>query len=111
MLRVVLDSSVLISAFLTPRGVCAELFRGAERGAFTLCLSPELLEDMLAPLLRSTKLQQRYRYDRRAIALFCDGLMTLAERSTIFLTCRMAYRSTPRTIRSWQRRSKPMPPT
>jgi putative PIN family toxin of toxin-antitoxin system len=79
MLRVVLDSSVLISAFLTPRGVCAELLRCAERGAFTLCLSPELLEDMLAPLLRSTKLQQRYRYDRRAIALFCDGLMTLAE--------------------------------
>ena len=39
---------------------------GATSGeSVTLCLSPELLEDMLAPLLRSTKLQQRYRYDRR----------------------------------------------
>lgn len=34
---------------------------------------------MVAPLLRSQKLQQRYRYNSRAIALFCEGLTLVAE--------------------------------
>lgn len=42
----------------------------AGNGAFTLCLSPELLEDMVASLLRSTKLHQRYRYDPQKLTVF-----------------------------------------
>lgn len=80
MARVVLDSSVLISAFLTPRGTCAELLRAGERGAFVLCLSPELLADMVSPLLRERKLQARYRYDAAKVAAFCRHLGILAER-------------------------------
>ena len=75
MARVVLDSSVLISAFLTPRGTCAELLRAGERGAFVLCLSPALLADMTPPLLRDEKLQAKYGYDRRKVAEFCERLL------------------------------------
>lgn len=82
MLRVVLDSSVLISAFLTPRGTCAELLRRAASGAFVICLSPELLEDMVTPLLRSPKLQELYCYDRQQVAAFCEALMAVAEQVT-----------------------------
>jgi putative PIN family toxin of toxin-antitoxin system len=82
MLRVVLDSSVLISAFLTPRGTCAELLRRAASGAFVICLSPELLEDMVTPLLRAAKLQELYQYDRQQVAAFCEGLMRAAEQVT-----------------------------
>ena len=59
MLRVVLDSSVLISAFHTPRGTCAELLRAGGRGAFVPCLSPEPLADMAAPLLRDQSSDER----------------------------------------------------
>ncbi len=75
MARAVLDSSVLISAFLTPRGTCADLLRAGERGAFVLCLSPELLADMAAPLLRDPELQARYGYDRKKVAEFCERLL------------------------------------
>ncbi len=75
MARAVLDSSVLISAFLTPRGTCAELLRAGERGAFVLCLSPELLADMTPPLLRDERLQAKYGYDRKRVAAFCERLL------------------------------------
>ncbi len=79
MARAVLDSSVLISAFLTSRGTCAELLRAGERGAFVLCLSPELLADMAAPLLRDLKLQASYGYDRKKVAAFCKRLLLAAD--------------------------------
>ena len=79
MLRAVLDSSVLISAFLTLRGSCAELLRAGERGAFVLCLSPELLADMAPPLLRERKLQARYDYGKAKVTMFCRQLVALAQ--------------------------------
>ena len=82
MLRAVLDSSVLISAFLTPRGTCAELLRAGGRGAFVLYLSPELLADMASPLLRERKLQARYNYDQARVAMFRRHLAALAQSVT-----------------------------
>ena len=74
-MRAVLDSSVLISAFLTPRGTCADLLRAADRGAFVLCLSHDLLADMVRPLRSRPNLQESYRYDQRKVAAFCDRLL------------------------------------
>ena len=73
-MRAVLDSSVLVSAFFTPRGTCADLLRAADRGAFTLFLSRELLADLARPLLNRPKLQERYGYEQREVALFLDRL-------------------------------------
>jgi predicted nucleic acid-binding protein len=48
---VVLDSTVLISAFLAQRGVSNELLRQARAGALLLFLSEEILNEALGVLL------------------------------------------------------------
>jgi predicted nucleic acid-binding protein len=48
MLNAVLDSTVLISAFLAQGGVSNELLRHAREGAFVLCLSAEILDGVIA---------------------------------------------------------------
>lgn len=78
-MRAVLDSSTLISAFLTFRGTCAEVLRAGERGAFVLCLSHDLLADMTTPLVSRPKLQARYGYEREEVASFCERLLRAAE--------------------------------
>ena len=77
--RAVLDSSVLISAFLTPTGTCAEVLRVASRGAFVSCLSPEILAETARSLLRDAKLQVRYGYDRAKVEEFGRRLFAGAE--------------------------------
>jgi putative PIN family toxin of toxin-antitoxin system len=76
--RAVLDSSVLISAFLTPRGACADLLRAADRGAFVLQLSPEILVEVTGKLSGKPKLRMRYGYGDD-IQMFCDDLAASAE--------------------------------
>lgn len=76
--RAVLDSSALISAFLTPRGTCADLLRAADRGAFVVCLSPEIIAETAGRLLGKPKLQARYGYDRAEVEEFCQRLLALA---------------------------------
>jgi putative PIN family toxin of toxin-antitoxin system len=61
MKKVVLDSSVLVSAFLTPRGTPATLLARARRGAFSVHLSNEIIEETARALLRP-KTMARYRY-------------------------------------------------
>jgi hypothetical protein len=77
--RVVLDSSVLISAFLTPRGACAELLRAADRGAFVLQLSSEILVEVASKLSGKPKLRAHYGYGDEEIQAFCDDLAAAAE--------------------------------
>lgn len=76
--RAVLDSSVLISAFLTPRGTCGRLLDAAESGAFVLCLSREILVETAGRLLGKPKLRARYGYGAENVARFCDGLVASA---------------------------------
>ena len=58
--RVVADTTVLVSAFLAPRGVASEVLRSARRGAFEL--APAILEEMQDRLLRLGRLRRRYSY-------------------------------------------------
>ena len=77
--RAVLDSSVLISAFLTPGGVPDRLLDAAERGDFLLCLSAEILAETASALVGNRKLRARYGFDQAATEAFCDGLEATAE--------------------------------
>ena len=77
--RVVLGSSVLISAFLTSGGACAELLRAADRGAFVLQLSPEILVEVASRLSDKPKLRMRYGYGDEEVQAFCDDLAASAE--------------------------------
>ena len=71
--RAVLDSSVLVSAFIKPHGTTAQLLRAAEGGAFVLYLSPEILAETAEVLLRP-KITERYRRAPGAAQEFCAGL-------------------------------------
>jgi predicted nucleic acid-binding protein len=44
---------VLISGFITPKGVSAKLFEQAQTGAFTLCLSREIIGELWSRLVHS----------------------------------------------------------
>jgi putative PIN family toxin of toxin-antitoxin system len=79
--RAVLDSSVLVSAFLANGGTPATLLALARTGAFSLCASPELLAETAHALLRP-KHQKRRRYAPEEVATFCASLAAVAEMVT-----------------------------
>lgn len=75
----VLDSSVLVSAFLSPTGTPATLLARARQGAFSFCLSREILAETATVLLRQAR-HGRRQYTVDEIAEFCVLLTLLAER-------------------------------
>jgi uncharacterized protein len=78
-LRAVLDSSVLISAFITPQGPSGTLLDAAERGVFVLCLSREIVTETVAALAGKPRLQARYGYTPAAVDAYRDVLEAVAE--------------------------------
>lgn len=79
MTRAVLDTSVLVSSFLTPQGAPGAILDAAERGDFTMCLSMAILGETAHVLTRNRRLQARYQYDHRNVAVFCQRLRVLTE--------------------------------
>jgi putative PIN family toxin of toxin-antitoxin system len=76
--RAVLDSSVLVSAFLSPAGAPAELLAKARTGAFMLCLAGEVLAETAEVLLRPKHRKGR-RHTPELVDRFCDDLLAVAE--------------------------------
>jgi putative PIN family toxin of toxin-antitoxin system len=75
----VLDSTVLISAFLAQRGVSNELLRHAREGVFLLCLSEEILHEAQGVLLdEERRHRQRYHYRNAEAIHFIEGLRDFA---------------------------------
>jgi len=75
----VLDSTVLISAFLAQRGVSNELLRYAREGAFLLFLSGEILDEAQGVLLDEERRHcQRYHYLNEEAINFIEGLRVFA---------------------------------
>ncbi len=69
----VVDASVLVSAFLFPGSVPGRVLRLAEQGAFTLHLSPLLLDETRYALL-STRLRGLYGHDEESVAAWCADI-------------------------------------
>jgi uncharacterized protein len=78
-MKAVLDSSVLVSAFLTPAGTPATLLARARAGAFSLCLSQYILAETAASLHRQRQ-RGRRQYTTEEVAEFCILLTLVAER-------------------------------
>jgi putative PIN family toxin of toxin-antitoxin system len=70
----VFDSTVLVSAFLAPRGLAASLLSQARRGTFILCLSDEILAETQRVLLEDEDVRERYEYPDQKVHDFVDGL-------------------------------------
>jgi uncharacterized protein len=78
--RAVLDTTVLVSAFLrfVPGGTSYELLRFAYEGRFDLHLCEEILDETARALLKSKRNKRLYLYsDERALE-YCEGLRRLA---------------------------------
>jgi uncharacterized protein len=78
MLKAVLDSSVLVSGFLTEGGTTATLLSRYRQGAFALCSSAWIIEETERALLRPRN-RNRYHYRREDVRQFLDGLSTSAQ--------------------------------
>jgi predicted nucleic acid-binding protein len=60
MIRAVLDSSVLVSAFLTVGGTSHAVLSAANKRMFVLCLSDAILEETRTSLRQKVKTIRRY---------------------------------------------------
>ena len=78
MRRAVVDTSVLISAFLTEEGTSATLLRYVREGAFVLCLSGEIIEELRSRLLYRPRIRAKYRYTDERVHQHCRDLETVA---------------------------------
>jgi uncharacterized protein len=78
MTRAVLDSSVLVSAFLKPGSLPATLLARAREGAFSLVLSSYVVQETAAVLARP-KLWTSRGYTSEEVARYCRDLLAVAE--------------------------------
>jgi putative PIN family toxin of toxin-antitoxin system len=70
----VLDSVVLVSALLTPGGVASAVGRQARDGAFTCCLSDEILAETERVLVDTPRLRGRFTYTDEEVRAFIRNL-------------------------------------
>src|SRR6266446_3409230 len=77
--RVVLDSSVLVSAFLTPHGSVVRLLRDPMRGRYELCLSEAILTETAEVLLSKPSVRRYATYADEDVHAFICWLLTQAE--------------------------------
>jgi uncharacterized protein len=73
--KTVLDSSVLISAFLTPHGTVGRFLKAGLDGGFKVCSSAEILRETRERLLTAHRLRDRYTITDAAVERFCEGLL------------------------------------
>src|SRR3990172_9693358 len=74
MIKAVLDSGVLVSAFLTPKGISSELLHLARQDFFHIYLCEEIFEEIKRVLLTYQHIRKQYSYSNRQVAMFCQGL-------------------------------------
>jgi len=77
--RAVLDSSVLVSAFLTPHGSVVRLLRDPARSRYRLCLSEAILTETAETLLGKSKLRRYAEYADDDVRDYIRWLLTQAE--------------------------------
>jgi len=78
MLKAVFDSTVIVSAFLTPSGLAGELIKLAKAGEYNLILSSQIIDEARATLRTHKKLQKKYRYSDEEMAYFFSRLQNFA---------------------------------
>lgn len=77
--RAVVDTTVLVSACLTPRGPAAEVLARASSGAFELHLAREIIEELRTRLLHRRHIRRRYAYSDAWVNERCAALAAAAE--------------------------------
>jgi putative PIN family toxin of toxin-antitoxin system len=78
MTRAVLDSTVLVSAFLWQGGVADLVLTSAYEGAFDFFLAEEILAETQRVLLETARIRRRYAYPDNSVRRFIRGLRSIA---------------------------------
>src|SRR5262245_23280268 len=78
MLSAVLDSTVLVSAFLTPGGAADALLDQAKAGRFLCVLSEDIVTETTRVLLERPHIRQRYAYTDADVQAYAQGLRQAA---------------------------------
>ncbi len=65
--KAVLDSTVLVSSFLRPKGVSHQLLLEARAGVFSIALAEEILAETARVLLTYQRIRKRYHYSDKAV--------------------------------------------
>jgi uncharacterized protein len=81
LLTAVIDSTVLVSAFLTEGGVAAELLHYAREGVFMVFLSEDIFDET-EHTLSYPRIRARYDYTDEDVADFLDRLRLAAQLTT-----------------------------
>lgn len=72
--KVVFDSTILVSAFLTPNGLCDYLLRQGRQGVFSLLLSDAILAESRDVLVDDEILREDYSYSDQDVAAFIHAV-------------------------------------
>jgi putative PIN family toxin of toxin-antitoxin system len=72
--KAVLDSAILVSAFLTKSGLSAELLQHARAGVFDLYVAEEIFGEATRVLLEYGRIRRRYRYTDQDVVEFFQAL-------------------------------------
>ena len=78
-MKVVLDSGILVSAFLSPKGISADILRLAYQELFQLYLCEEIFQEVQRVLLKYPHIRDRYSFSNRQVAIFCQGLKDVVD--------------------------------
>src|SRR5215213_1151967 len=79
MVRVVLDSSVLVSAFIAPRSELMLLLRLPLRSRYALVLSREILTETAQSLLNKESIRRNATYGDEDVHAYLAWLLSVAE--------------------------------
>lgn len=82
--RIVLDSTVLVSAFLASQGAAAAVLAHARAGRVQLAVSDAILAETARVLLTYPHIRQRYHYPDAQVHAFCEGLSQVSLLMTDF---------------------------
>ena len=78
MRRAVFDTTVLISAFIRPRGLADELLTLAAEGRFELVLSSAIIIETWRKLVSSDHIRARYPFSDERVHIFCFSLSQIS---------------------------------
>src|SRR4051812_46679304 len=78
MRRAVLDTTVLIGAFLRPGGLADELLTLAGEGQFELVLSSAIIIETWRKLVSSDHIRARYQFSDERVHIFCLSLSQIS---------------------------------
>jgi putative PIN family toxin of toxin-antitoxin system len=78
-MRAVLDSTVLISAFMAPRGLSDELLRLAAEGRYVLVLADEIVVESESKLLTGRNIRRKSQHSDNDVREYAEALRELAE--------------------------------